>query len=62
MSYMILRASMNLDKPSWKELVAAVYSLRLRAIALALRGPPDDVTFRIVGGHRPPLQCLRLVL
>src|SRR5207249_10549824 len=36
--------------------VAAIYWLRLRAIALALRGPPRIWKLDIVGGHRPPLQ------
>src|SRR5439155_13452292 len=37
--------------------VGAVYSLRLRAAALALRGPPGLSKSRQAGGHRPPLQA-----
>src|SRR5207249_8879356 len=35
---------------------SAVCYLRLRAAALALRGPPTIHNCKIVGGHRPPLQ------
>jgi ribosome-associated protein len=36
--------------------------LRLRAAALALRGPPTMSQLRNIGGHRPPLQLLRIMI
>ncbi|PYS47915.1 MAG: hypothetical protein DMG13_26685 [Acidobacteria bacterium] len=42
-----------------KSTVAAVYFLRLRAVALALRGLPAIRERDIVGGHRPPQRGLK---
>src|SRR5436309_7146293 len=53
----LLRSPNQFEDPT----VAAVYFLRLRAIALALRGPSEMARSRIAGGHRPPLQRVKFV-